>query len=363
MAQNPLLGNRISLISKKNIRYEGILYSINETNSTLALQNVTSFGTEGREKSDPSTAFVAPQEGIHAYLLFRGCDIKDLHVHEQQQESVSSQAAATETQSEPVAASASETAPTPSAKKADKVEDGKYLPPPPAVADTSTTATTKKEQESTGSSKKASATNNGHSQRRSNARRNTAAVGTGASLLNRKARGAVQGGPGPQQPEGEFDFQAKLEEFDKGDLDKDAKNDEDSDEAGDEIVEPQHDSGASSHYEKNDFFDSISCDAIDKKSGIDNRLRGKEERNLNTETFGATALNSQRRRRGRGGGRGGYNGRGGGRGGYRGRGGGRGRGRGGRGRYRNNNNNDNNRYNTTPQGANASGNNNTGSSS
>ena len=155
---------------------------------------MTSFGTEGREKSDPSTAFVAPQEGIHAYLLFRGCDIKDLHVHEQQQESVSSQAAATETQSEPVAASASETAPTPSAKKADKVEDGKYLPPPPAVADTSTTATTKKEQESTGSSKKASATNNGHSQRRSNARRNTAAVGTGASLLNRKARGAVQGG-------------------------------------------------------------------------------------------------------------------------------------------------------------------------
>lgn len=145
-----------------------------------------------------------------------------------------------------------------------------------------------------------------------------------------------------------------MEEFDKDDLDKEAKNEEDSDEGGDEIAYPQHDSGASSHYEKNDFFDSISCDALDKQSGIDNRLRGKEERNLNTETFGATALNSQRRRRGRGGGRG-YNGRGrgSGRGGYRGRGGGRGRGRGGRGRSRNNNNST--RYNP-PQGATAGGN-------
>lgn len=360
MAQNPLLGNRISLISKKNIRYEGILYSINETNSTLALQNVTSFGTEGREKADPSTAFVAPQEGIHAYLLFRGCDIKDLHVHEQEQEAAPSQAAPTEPESQPVAAPASENAPNPpTTTKTEKVEDEKEkdLPAPPAVPDTSTTATTKKENESNGSSKKSPAANNGNSQRRSNARRNTAAVGTGASLLNRKARGAVQGGPGPEKPEGEFDFQAKLEEFDKDDVQKDSKSEEDNDEGGDEIAYPQHnDSVVSSHYEKNDFFDSISCDALDKKSGIDNRLRGKEERSLNTETFGATALNSQRRRRGRGGGRGGYSngrGRGGGRGGYRGRGGGRGRGRGGRGRSRNNNNN--NRYNT-PQGANASGN-------
>jgi len=41
-------GNRISLISKKNIRYEGILYSINEQSATVALKNVKSFGTEGK---------------------------------------------------------------------------------------------------------------------------------------------------------------------------------------------------------------------------------------------------------------------------------------------------------------------------
>jgi len=358
MAQNPLLGNRISLISKKNIRYEGILYSINESNSTLALQNVTSFGTEGREKADPSTAFVAPQEGIHAYLLFRGCDIKDLHVHEQQQDAAPSQGPTTESESQPAVAPAPKTTPAPqTAKKTDENENAKEkdLPKPPTVSDTSTASSTKKENQSSGSSKKerpATVTNSNNSQRRSNPRRNTAAVGTGASLLNRKARGAVQGGPGPEKPEGEFDFQAKLEEFDKGldDVQKDSKSEEDNDEAGDEIAHPQHnETGVSSHYEKDDFFDSISCDALDKKSGVDNRLRGKEERSLNTETFGATALNSQRRRRGRGGGRGGYNGRGGGRSGNKGRGGGRGRGRGSRGRYRNNNSNG--RYNA-PQGAN-----------
>ena len=81
-----ILGNRISLISKKNIRYEGILYSINESDSTLALQNVKSFGTEGREKTEEGTAFVEPQDAVHPYLLFRGCDIKDLHVHEEAKE-------------------------------------------------------------------------------------------------------------------------------------------------------------------------------------------------------------------------------------------------------------------------------------
>mmetsp|Transcript_2186 Transcript_2186/g.5824 ORF Transcript_2186/g.5824 Transcript_2186/m.5824 type:complete len:369 (+) Transcript_2186:51-1157(+) len=358
MSKNPLLGNRISLISKKNIRYEGILYSINETNSTLALQNVTSYGTEGREKADPSTAFVAPQEGIHAYLLFRGCDIKDLHVHEQQQEAASPEVTETKPASQPVVAPTPEITPTPQTEeKINEVghEEEKGLAPPDSVPEKSTAPVTKVEHQSSGSNKKdrsAFATNTNNSQRRPNTRRNNAAVGTGASLLHRKARGAVQGGPGPENPEGEFDFQAKLEEFDKGidDTQKVTKNEEDNDEAGDEIAHPQHnDAAVSSHYDKDDFFDSISCDALDKKSGIDNRLRGKEERSLNTETFGATALNSQRRRRGRGGGRGGYNGRGGGRDGYKGRGRGRGRGRGGRGRYRNNNRH------SSRQGANASG--------
>jgi hypothetical protein len=50
----------------------------------VALENVKSYGTEGRELLDTSgnSAFVPPQDVVHAYLLFRGQDIKDLHVHE-----------------------------------------------------------------------------------------------------------------------------------------------------------------------------------------------------------------------------------------------------------------------------------------
>lgn len=188
-----IVGNRISLISKKNIRYEGILYSINETNSTLALQNVSSFGTEGREKADPSTAFVAPQDGIHAYLLFRGCDIKDLHVHEQQDGATPSKTTATKSETKPTVAPAIETgSKTERTETTDKTEREKQkdLPPPPSVPNASTASATKKENQSSVNSKKESSAPS----RRSNPRRNTAAVGTGASLLNRKARGTVQGG-------------------------------------------------------------------------------------------------------------------------------------------------------------------------
>ena len=38
------IGSKISLISNSNIRYEGILYSINTQESEIALQSVQSFG-------------------------------------------------------------------------------------------------------------------------------------------------------------------------------------------------------------------------------------------------------------------------------------------------------------------------------
>ena len=39
MAQAPLIGSRISLISKKDIRYEGILYTIYAHEHSVVLQN------------------------------------------------------------------------------------------------------------------------------------------------------------------------------------------------------------------------------------------------------------------------------------------------------------------------------------
>lgn len=174
-----LEGNRISLISKKNIRYEGTLYSINEANATVALQNVRSFGTEGREKLDAETAYVAPQDAVHPYLLFRGCDIKDLHVHETTSEKPPTD--------DPAILAAAGAPPPPTDLPAPP-------PPPPQPAESKEEKENKKvgkppqqQQQSQGGGRGA--------QNRKPRKPNVAnQVGTGASLLNRKARGTVDGG-------------------------------------------------------------------------------------------------------------------------------------------------------------------------
>jgi protein LSM14 len=157
-----LSGSKISLVSKKNIRYEGTLYSINESDATVALQNVKSYGTEGREKTDEGCTFVPPQDDVHPYLLFRGQDIKDLHVHEK-------------TEKPPAASIEDE---VPEVKEPEVVEK----PVAPAKQETKTEAPRPKQD--TKKKERRPSRNNSM----------TAQVGTGASLLNRKARGTVDGG-------------------------------------------------------------------------------------------------------------------------------------------------------------------------
>lgn len=73
------IGARISLISKSDIRYVGTLHEINSENSTVALENVRSMGTEDRKAG---SAAVAPNERLYEYIVFRGSDVKDLRIEE-----------------------------------------------------------------------------------------------------------------------------------------------------------------------------------------------------------------------------------------------------------------------------------------
>ena len=92
--QTPYIGSKISLISKLDIRYEGVLCSVDPIESTIALSNgsifqtqlkrifmeilVRSFGTEERQTTSPVTA----RGETYAFIIFKASDIKDLIVCE-----------------------------------------------------------------------------------------------------------------------------------------------------------------------------------------------------------------------------------------------------------------------------------------
>ncbi|RLN65621.1 hypothetical protein BBP00_00002732 [Phytophthora kernoviae] len=112
--------------------------------------------------------------------------------------------------------------------------------------------------------------------------------GMGGHLLKRKERrvpsGAEGAGVGPDDASGEFNFAEGLNDFDKqqefSKLEENTKTE------------------SKGSYQKSSFFDTISCDALDRLEGQRARMSGAEERKLNTETFGAVGLNNRRNFRG-----------------------------------------------------------------
>jgi len=83
---NSLIGSLLSIISKRNIRYEGILHSIDCQNASIALRDVKSFGTENRVTLESEIVF--PDEKVHSYVEFNGPDIADLQILKRPQQKV-----------------------------------------------------------------------------------------------------------------------------------------------------------------------------------------------------------------------------------------------------------------------------------
>jgi protein LSM14 len=76
IAQAPLIGCELSLISMSDIRYVGFLDKINAKDHSITLSDVRHKGTENRSTSRP----VEPVAKPYDFIVFRGCDIKDIRV-------------------------------------------------------------------------------------------------------------------------------------------------------------------------------------------------------------------------------------------------------------------------------------------
>jgi protein LSM14 len=290
-----LIGSSISLISNQDVRYDGVLFSINTDDSCIILKDVKCLGTEDRV-TDPARMQAGNGDSTIAFVTFPGGEIKDLIVHESTPAAVAPAAALPAAPKSPARPPPAQKTAAPKPKP-QNIKPAAVAPPAPPSGEEKTITQT--------------------AQPVRPAKTEPGTAGTGAHLLKLKEKKGSEGQT-PVATGTTFDFETGLNIFKKDEvLAAVAKDKEDSSKA---------------KYVKDDFFDTMSCDLTDRQEGIKNRLTYSEERSLNQDTFGAIALQNNNYRGNYRGGRG----RGGvGRGPGQGRGGGRGYG-GGRGGYNNN---------------------------
>lgn len=72
-----LTGSLITLITNAQVRYEGTLIEINRTDRSMNLQNVRSFGTEGRRDGKNE---IAAHENTIPSVVFKVDHVKDFQI-------------------------------------------------------------------------------------------------------------------------------------------------------------------------------------------------------------------------------------------------------------------------------------------
>jgi len=388
----PYLGSKISLISKAEIRYEGTLYTIDPKEATVALAKVRSFGTEDRPTDRPLPA----RNEVFEFIIFRGLDIKDLHVCEPPKavptEGVPHDPAIVKSSQPPPGPAGAAFPGGPNFPPGAPVyqQFGQPMPyfgqggpggfslPPPQGSESSTPPLNRKSptsdqgvqvqpsspekssgegshgqqgfhhQHSRGSHgpRRGSSSSGPHPAHRGGEHRGgdqprmpqgdpraaTYSRGRSSNRGHVRGGGPPRGGGGQRNMRGqgqrggrsaeplkfdtEFDFESSNAQFAKDDIEKELKNltisdkpsngekvsEEDPEVEDDNEVEQDEDDQEIYYDKKKSFFDNISCDATERNKG--QRHSWREERKLNSETFGVSE-NFRRGYRGRGGWRGG----------------------------------------------------------
>lgn len=350
MSSNTFVGSKISLISKAGIRYEGTLVDINAAESTVSLDNVLSYGTEGR----PAPQVFPPCKTPYAYIKFRGSDIADLHVYENPPK-----AAPAQPLQDPAIIESSQNSTTPALTPGQLSPGGPVgnstfsnsfnsqaassFSHPGAYPHTTPSAPTPANSFEQSDANEVSAapsspapapsepSNETAQQNGETEGRDSSYRGRGRNTVRRNSyRRYREGMPYTNKTlkfEADFDFSAANAKFNKDDLEQefnkklgklclsessDTEAEQIIDDApplkGEEVKREEGEDEEEQCYDKSkSFFDSISCEALEKENGQRRRPNSWQvERSLNSETFGEGVISFQRRNyqgnyRGRGG--------------------------------------------------------------
>ncbi|KAL7751889.1 hypothetical protein RI367_002889 [Sorochytrium milnesiophthora] len=338
-------GVQISLISKSDIRYEGILENIDPASSSIALTNVRSFGTEGR-KGNPMEE-VPASDNVFNYICFRASDVKDLVVQNEAPAPAPPPRAPAFQDPAIVSYDNSDfmSGPTPVyPQQTAPPAQGQARPPsgPPQRSESPPPAARPAQTWSNVAAQHGNERQRSPSPNQPNAKSptRTPAAGydgrrqqhddqgsRGGQYGSVRGRGGRNGQPHRQNngargglpiPREAFDFESANAKFHKEDLVEEFKKlqvnaatTEQQNDSAQVFIPPKADKA---YDRKTSFFDDISCDTKERmeqaERGFDHqarRTRMHEERNLNVETFGASSVD-QGRYRGRGGYRGGRGG-------------------------------------------------------